>query len=103
MVKRRDTFTVDAESVQGIAGATVTFKRIKRHEFVAWRDDPTQGDGEILETHLVDWSGIVDGDGNELPSPKDEPGVFGELFQDELPLLSTLLIQGPNGPDALKN
>lgn len=113
--KRLNTFTVDAESVQGIEGTTITFKRLKRREYLAWRNDPDTTDDDLAASHTLSWRGIVDENNNELPSPTDEPGgvdengyelpspVFGELYFEEIPKIAALLLQGPDGPDALKN
>jgi hypothetical protein len=89
---RRSTFTVDAESVQGNAGATVTFRAIKVKEWEAYRADPEQGIGDLLHRHIVDWSGFTDEDGHALPSPKDEPGVIADMYFHELRELQRLLI-----------
>ena len=93
---RRSTFTVDAESVQGNAGATVTFRRLtmgKRDQYI---NEPGYGDAEFLSEHIVDWSGIVDDDGHELPSPRDEPGLVTELYIEEARELVRLLFEGPD-------
>lgn len=102
-IKRKNTFTIDASSVQNIEGATITFKVLKRKEWKAWRDDPETDDDDIILSHVVSWHAIIDENGNELPSPKDEPGSIGELFFHEVPMIANLLLQGPDGPDALKN
>ena len=97
---RRSTFTVDAESVQGNAGATVTFQRITWGERDRYLNDPDYGDAAMLSEHIVDWHGIEDDDGNEIPSPKDEPGVVAVLYVDEVTALIRLLFQGPSGESA---
>jgi hypothetical protein len=89
---RRNQFTVDAESVQSIPGATVTFKAIKVREWEAYRTDPSMGLPDLLEAHVADWSGFTDDDGHELPSPKDEPGIVGDLYFHEMRELQRLLI-----------
>lgn len=101
--KRINTFTVDAQSVQGIEGATITFRRMKRREWLAWRKNEDTTDDDLVDSHVVEWTGFVDENGNDLPSLKDEPEALGEVFFDETRKIVTLLIQGPDGPDALKN
>lgn len=97
---RRNQFTVDAESVQGNAGAEVTFKRITWGERDRYLNEPEYGDTDILREHLVDWHGIEDDEGHEIPSPKDEPGVVAVLYIDEVTALVRLLFQGPDGENA---
>jgi len=102
MVKRRGAqFTVDAESVQGNEGATVTFSALKVRE---WREYRTteMTDIDLVRAHVVAWSGIVGDDGKELPSPADEPTVIDELYMHEQAALARLLWQGPLG-DSAKN
>lgn len=89
---RRNQFTVDAESVQGNAGAEVTFKAIKVREWEAYRTDPSMGLPDLLGTHVIDWSGFTDDDGHALPSPKDEPSITAELYFHEMRELQRLLI-----------
>jgi len=96
---RRNQFTVDAESVQGVAGAEVTFKALKVREVREYRSTDMT-DQELLARHVVAWSGIVDDDLNELPSPADEPGILGELYVHEQLELARLLFQGPDGENA---
>lgn len=93
---RRNQFTVDAESVQGNAGAEVTFRKITVGERDRYLEDPKYGDLAAVRDHLVDWKGIVDDEGHELPSPKDEPGVDAALYLDEVGALARLLFQGPD-------
>ena len=92
---RRNQFTVDAESVQGIEGATVTFRCLKVREVQEWRDDPAQDDETLLRDHLVAWEGFVDEDGEPLPDAD-----VGELYLHEQRALILLLFQGPDGPNA---
>ena len=96
---RRGTFTVDAESVQGNAGATITFRQLKVREVRAIRDGEAD-DEDVLTTHIAAWSGILDDDGNELPSPQDEPGILGELYVQEQTTIIQLLFAGPDGASA---
>ena len=96
---RRNQFVVDAESVQGNEGATVTFHCMKVREMNEYRTTD-QTDEDVLRDHVVTWSGIVDDDGHELPSPKDEPGAIGELYLHEQRALVRLLFQGPDGENA---
>ena len=97
---RRNQFTVDAESVQGEAGAEATFSCITIREWREWRDDPKTTDEDLLSEHLVTWSGFVDDEGAELPSPKDEPLIVGELYIHEQRALVLLLLAGPDGESA---
>jgi len=97
---RRSSFTVDAESVQGTAGASVTFRKITVGERERYLKDPTYNDAQIVGDHIIDWSGIVDDDGHEIPSPQVEPGVTASLYVDELRALVMLLFQGPEGEHA---
>ena len=93
---RRGSFTVDAESVQGNPGAEVTFRALKVREVNEYRNS-TQTDEDLLQAHVVSWSGILDDDGHELPSPEDEPGALGELYVHEQFALARLLFAGPDG------
>jgi hypothetical protein len=97
---RRSQFTVDAESVQGNAGATVTFRCITVGERARYLEDPGYGDADIVSDHIVDWSGIEDDEGHEISSPRDEPGVIAALYVGELRGLVMLLFQGPDGEHA---
>jgi hypothetical protein len=97
---RRNQFVVDAESVQGNAGAEVTFRALKVRVLREYRSTGMT-DADLLERHVVDWSGFEDDNGKPLPSPKDEPEVLGELYLHEQ-RLAQLLLQGPDG-DAAKN
>ena len=99
MPKRRSTFTVDAESVQGNAGAEVTFKALTVGEWNEYRST-AQTDHELLAAHVLDWAGIVDDDGKPLPSPANEPDVLGRLYVHELRALAVLFLQGPDGESA---
>ena len=45
---RRNQFVVDAESVQGNAGAEVTFRKITVGERTRYLSDPDYGDAEIV-------------------------------------------------------
>jgi hypothetical protein len=96
---RRNQFTVDAESVQGNEGAEVTFKALKVRTIREYRETEMT-DRDLLEKHIVSWSGIVDDDDKELPNPTDEPGILGELYVHEQVALARLLFQGPDGPEA---
>jgi len=97
---RRNQFTVDAESVQGNAGAEVTFSKITIGQRGHYLSDPDYGDADMLRDHIIDWHGIEDDEGREIPSPKDEPGVVAVLYIDELTALVRLLFQGPDGENA---
>jgi hypothetical protein len=99
---RRNQWTVDAEAVQGNAGATVTFHCVtvgERNEYIA---SPDVDDIVMLRSHLVAWTGIVDDQDRELPSPADDPAVIDALYMTELRALARLLWAGPEG-DAVKN
>ena len=95
----RNQFVVSAESVQGNAGAEVTFKALKMREVREYR---TLGisDGEVLKEHLMSWSGFVDDNDKALPSPADDPEVLGELYLHEQQALARLLFQGPDEENA---
>ena len=97
---RRNQFTVDAESVQGNEGATITFRKMTVGERDRYINDSDYGDAAFLSDHILDWSGIIDDDGNAIPSPQDEPGVTAALYMDEAGELVRLLFQGPNGEHA---
>lgn len=92
---RRNRFKVDAESVQGNAGAWAEFKAIKLREWREWLEDPETSDPDLLKDYLVAWGGIVDENDVELPSPKDEPGIISELYTFEIAALGALLLRGP--------
>ena len=96
---RRSTFTVDAEVVQGNAGATATFRCMTVGAMQEYRTTPMT-DTDVLCAHLVDWSGIVDDDGQTLPNLTDEPGVIAALYLHEQQALIRLLFEGPDGPNA---
>ena len=96
---RRKTFTVDAEDIQGIEGAEVTFRALKVREFKAYRETDMT-DTELMEQHILSWSGFVDDNDKPLPSPDDDPDVIGELYLHERQELSRLLFQGPDGTNA---
>ena len=98
---RRGQFTVDAESVQGIAGATVAFRCLKVGTVNAYRTTEMT-DADLLEKHVVAWSGIVDDDDKDMASPADDPAVLGELYVHEQLAMVRLLFQGPDG-DSAKN
>ena len=101
--KRVDSFTFNAESVQGVEGATITSKSVLRGDWKLYATDAEHGDGWYVELHVISWKGIVDSNGNELPSPADEPGILDALYMHETGEIARLISQGPNGPDALKN
>jgi len=90
---------VDAEAVQGIEGATVTFSCVtvgQRQEYL----DTEMNDIDMVRAHIVSWSGIVDDNENELPSPADDPAVTKALYMHEIRELSRLLWAGPDGASA---
>ena len=92
---RRNQFVVSAESVQGNAGAEVTFRALLVEEV---REYKTTGmtDSNLLEKHLISWAGFVDDNDKALPSPADEPGTLGKLYLHEQQALARLLFQGPD-------
>ena len=96
---RRNQFTVSAESVQGNAGATIVFRSLKVREIREYRESDMT-DADLLEKHVLSWTGIVDDAGAELPIPPDEPGILGELYVHEQTVIARLLFQGPDGPEA---
>lgn len=91
---RRSTFVADAESVQGNAGATVTFRAVTVGEFAEYRET-SMTDREMIAAHVVGWKGIEDDDGHQMPSPADEPDIVGKLYLNELQALARLLFAGP--------
>ena len=98
---RRNQFTVDAESVQGNAGAEITFKRLTfgtRQRYFDLEDK--YNDADLLREHVLDWKGIEDDEGNEIPSPKDQPGVEATLYWEEIVAIGRLLLQGSDGEHA---
>jgi hypothetical protein len=102
MKKRRNQFTVGAESVQGNANSSVTFKGLKIKVYRAYVQDPKQDDESLLLDHIVSWNNIYGDDDKPLPSPADDPQSLGELYMYEKTALIRLLIQGPI-EDTLKN
>ena len=96
---RRNQFTVDAESVQGNEGATVTFRPLKVREWNEYRSTD-QTDEDLLRAHVKGWSGIVDDDGHDLPNPQNESEAIGELYLHEQRAIVRLLLQGPDGEHA---
>ena len=97
---RRNQFTCSAESVQGNAEATVTFRSLKVREWKAHRDADDREDTDLLISHVVAWEGIEGDDGHALPSPKDDAAIIGELYMHEQQAMVRLLMQGPDGEDA---
>ena len=97
---RRNTFTVDAESVQGNAGATVTFSMLTVGEWKGYGQDPEINDHTLIREHIISWTGIVDDEDQPLPSPADEPDVLDALYMHEQRILARLLFQGPDGESA---
>ena len=96
---RRSTFTVDAASVQGNEGATVTFRSITIDERQEYLDRPDVNDITMLRAHLAAWSGFVDDDGKPLPDPSTEPGAVGALYMEEMRELFRLMWRGPLGDE----
>jgi len=92
-MSRRSTFEANAESVQGNAGATVTFRAVTVDEFKEYRET-SMTDREMIASHVVAWKGIVDDNDQALPSPADEPGIVGALYLFELRALAQLLFTG---------
>ena len=97
---RRSTFTVDASEIQGIEGAEITFRALTIREHREWRDDAKSTDYDLLASHVISWRGFVDDDGNDMPSPEDEPGILAELYYHEQAELLKLFFQGPDGASA---
>jgi hypothetical protein len=95
-------FTVDASEVFG-EGASVTFKSIKRGVWKDYLAGAEFGDDKLVAQHVLSWQGIKDDEGNDLPSPQDEPEILNELYLHEINGLARLLVQGPNGARAVKN
>jgi hypothetical protein len=97
---RRSTFTVDASEVQGNEGATATFSSLTVREWKDYRSVDDVNDITLVQSHLVSWTGFVDDEGNELPSPADEPEILDLLYMHEQRALARLLWQGPDGANA---
>lgn len=95
---RQTTFTVDAESVQGIAGASITFRALKVGE---WRTyiSTSQTDADLVRDHVLTWT-LVDDEGNQMPDPQDEPDILNDLYIHEQQAIVRLLLQGPGGESA---
>jgi hypothetical protein len=100
-MRRYKTFTVDAESVQGNAGASVTFRTLKVRT-VSEYNTTEMTDEDLLRQQIESWSGFEDDEGRELPSPSDEPDILGELYLPEKTTLLRLLFRGPD-EDTAKN
>jgi len=94
---RRTSFKVDAESVQGNAVAWIEFKNVTRGVIKRLFDDDDMGVTvpSLIADYVLDWGGFTDDQGNELPSPKDEPGVLDGLYRNEEGEIVRLLIAGP--------
>ena len=90
---RRSTFEADAESVQGNAGATITFKAITVAEYADYRASE-ETEQELLAAHVVAWKGIEDDDGHALPNPKGKPDIIGQLYISEKNAVFRLLLAG---------
>jgi hypothetical protein len=92
---RRNQFKVDAESVQGNAGAWVECKAIPLGEYQTWIADSGKGNLELLQEYLIDWGGLEDSDGHEMPSYKAEPDAIKLLYLHEINAIAALVIRGP--------
>ena len=99
---RRRSFVVDAESVQGIPGAEITFKCLTVGTVDEYRTNDEMTDSDLLCMQILSWKGIVDDNDKELPSPSDEPGILKKLYTHEMRKMSALLFAGPDG-DSAKN
>ena len=97
---RRSTFTVDASTVQGNEGATVTFKCISIREHREWRESSETTDNSLLSQQIISWEGFVDDDGKPLPSLEDDPNALELLYYHEQAALLRLFFQGPDGASA---
>lgn len=92
-MSRRNQFTVGAESVQGNAESSVTFRGLTVAEWDEWFSPVTRTtDADVLRAHLVEWVGFEDEDGNALPNP---PAVDA-LYLHEVKALCRLLLRGPD-------
>jgi len=96
---RRKQFTVDAESVQDEPGATITFRCLKVGEADDYRSNDVTAT-EFLVQHIVTWAGVKGDNGEDLPSPADEPGIVAALYLHERDAMLRLLWQGPDGESA---
>lgn len=94
---RRTTFQVDAATVQGNAGATVTFRCLLVGEYWEYRNTDGTSDTDMLKAHLVSWAGIVDDEGHELPGT---PEMVDRLYMHEQRALMALFWAGPEGPSS---
>jgi hypothetical protein len=96
---RRNSFTVDAEEVQGEQGAEITFRSLEVGTWAEYRET-TMTDRELLQRQVISWSGIVDATGKPFPSPDDDPSVLDRLYLHEQAAIARLLFQGPDGTSA---
>jgi hypothetical protein len=99
MSRRHQTFTVDAAAAQ--EGAEVTFRALKVRDVTEY-NETEMTDEDLLRKQIVGWTGFVDDEGRDLPSPLVDPDVIGELYLHEKQALLRLLFQGPLG-DSAKN
>lgn len=98
---RQTSFVVDAESVQGMPGTTITFRCLLVSTVDEYRSTDMT-DAELLERQILSWEGIIDDRGKEMPSPVDEPGILKKLYTHEMRKMAALLFAGPDG-DSAKN
>ena len=98
---RRTSFWKDAESVQGVKGARIQFKALKRGIVRQYfdRENSEINDDYLIGHYVLDWEKIQDDDGHDLPSPKDEPGALDELYRHEVGEIIALLLRGPDPED----
>lgn len=101
MAKRTTVRTHKTDEIQG-EGSFVMTTSVKVKEIRAARAaaDAEDSDGfedglRMLSDHIVDWD-WVDDDGKDLPTPKDDPDVIGELTNEEAEFLAHLLIGSKN-------
>ena len=97
-MRRHSQFTVDAESVQGNAGATVTFSSLLVREVDEIRAGGVR-DLDLLQAHVLHWTGFVDDEGAALPGPDEDVSVLGRLYVQEQAALVRLLLGGPDADE----
>lgn len=101
MPKRQNVKTIDSSAVQG-EGSYVVIKRMTYGEARAARDlarraekdkdeDAVADAGQdMIANHLMTWN-WVDDEGNPLPLPRDDRGVFDRLTDEEVLFLGQAL------------
>lgn len=92
MAKRKGTsWKVGTESVQG-EGSWVQLRGTTVGEQKAARAGELEDD-TLIQEHVLAWNWVDDA-GNDLPLPKDEPGIVDTLTADEARVIVFRLFQG---------